>query len=75
MYFEVIFCEKIAVGMKNVKFRGIPRKNEFRGTPRDFRGSKPRKTQMPRLGSKFRGPRKTVGPSDYGLAMMTMMTN
>jgi len=47
--------------MKNVKFRGIPRqKDEFRGK---FRGSNSaEKTQLPRLGSKFRGPRKTVGP-------------
>ena len=43
--------------MKNVKFRDLPReKEEFRGK---FRGSKPpKKTQIPRLGSKFRGPRK-----------------
>ena len=33
----VIFCEKIVVRMKNVKFRGMPRtKDEFRGK---FRGS------------------------------------
>jgi len=36
--------------MKNVKFRGIPRlKDESRG-------------KIPRIGSRFRGPRKTVGP-------------
>ena len=47
--------------MKNVKFRGIPRqKDEFRGK---FPSSNSAgKTQIPRLGSKFRGPRKTVGP-------------
>ena len=48
--------------MKNVKSRGIPRqKDEFRGK---FRGSNSAVTQIPRLGSKFRGPRKTVGPTD-----------
>jgi len=49
--------------MKNVKFHSIPRqKDEFRGK---FRGSNSAaKTQIPRIGSKFRGPRKTVGPSD-----------
>src|SRR6218665_2017817 len=57
-YFEVIFCEKIVVRMKNVKFRRIPRgKDEFRGS------NSAEKTQIPRLGSKFRGPRKTVGPT------------
>src|SRR6218665_2614773 len=42
--------------MKNVKFREIPRKqtNSAVNTA---------ETQNPRLGSKFRGPRKTVGPS------------
>ena len=61
--------------MKNVKFRGIPwQKDEFRGKiPRlNFRG----KTQIPRLGSKFRGPRKTVGPIDdvgheFGIELLT----
>jgi len=44
--------------MKNVKFRVIPRKKD------EFRGSNSvEKTQIPRLGSKFRGPRKTVGPN------------
>ena|SRR6218665_2666065 len=40
--------------MKNVKYRGIPRnKDDFRG---EFRGSNSAvKTQIPRLGSKFRG--------------------
>src|SRR6218665_1909407 len=45
--------------MKHVKFRGNPRqKDEFRGS------NSAEKTQIPRLGSKFRGLRKTVGPSD-----------
>ena len=45
--------------MKNVKFR---RKDEIRG---QFRGStSAAKTQIPRFGSKFRGPRKTVGPNN-----------
>jgi len=49
--------------MQNVKFCGILRqKDEFRGK---FRGSNSTaKTQIPRRGSKFRGPRKTVGPND-----------
>ena len=48
--------------MKNIKFRGIPwQKDKFRGK---FRGSNSaEKTQILRLGSKFRGPRKTVGPT------------
>src|SRR6218665_2897437 len=50
-YFEVIFCEKIVVRMKNVKFRGektnsvsqfrgpIPRSNpKFRASPRNSAG-------------------------------------
>ena len=53
-YFEVIFCEKIVVRMKNVKFRGKRR------IPWQFRGSKYRgKTQIPR---KSAGA-ETVGPS------------
>jgi len=28
------------------------------------------KTRIPRLGSKFRGPRKTVGPSCYVLPLL-----
>ena len=49
--------------MKNVKFRGIPRKKANSAVK--FRNSKSEaKTQIPRLGSKFRGPRKTVGPTD-----------
>src|SRR6218665_2396354 len=38
--------------MKNVKFRGIPRKKD------EIRSNVAAKTQIPRLGSKFRGPRK-----------------
>src|SRR6218665_3873596 len=56
--------------MQNVKTpqtkNEIPREKtkaaEKRRNPREFRGSA-RKTQIPRFGSKFRGPRKTVGPS------------
>src|SRR6218665_485376 len=56
--FEVIFCEKIVVRMKNVKFRGKKMNSMVK-----FRGSiRRKKTQIPRLGAKFRGPRKTVGP-------------
>src|SRR6218665_1945804 len=65
--------------MKNVKFRGIPRQKD------KFRGEIPRlkycgKTQIPRLGSKFRGPRKTVGPTDQArlysrLSKTTFMLN
>ena len=49
--------------MENVKFRGIPRKkmnsaeNSADKTPAE-------KTKIPRLGSKFRGPWKTMGPSN-----------
>jgi len=50
--------------MKNVKFRGIPRKkDEFRG--KISRLTAAAKTQISRLGSKFRGARKTVGPTFY----------
>jgi len=47
--------------MKNVKFRGIPRqKDEFRGK---FRSTNfVAKTQIPRLGSKFRGSAENCGP-------------
>ena|SRR6218665_2325023 len=44
--------------MKNVKFRG---------------SNSVEKTQIPRLGSKFRGPRKTVGPSDWLVYMCWVM--
>ena len=44
--------------MKNVKFRGKKMNSMVK-----FRGSiRRKKTQIPRLGAKFRGPRKTVGP-------------
>ena len=50
--------------MKNVEFRGIPlQKDEFCGHFRDSNSAA--KTQIPRLSSKFRGPRKTVGPTHY----------
>ena len=57
--------------MEKDEYRGkrrIPRKKgEFRGK---FRGSgRLVKTQIPRLGSKFHGPRKTVGPTDYKYSM------
>src|SRR6218665_2036400 len=49
--------------MKNVKFHGIPqRKYEFRG--KIPRLNSAAKTQIPRLGAKFRGPQKTVGPTN-----------
>ena len=48
--------------MKNVKFRGIPRqKDKFRG---EIPRVKPRKKPNSAAGAKFRGGRKTVGPSD-----------
>src|SRR6218665_1108341 len=48
--------------MKNIKFRGIKTNSAVK-----FRGSNSaEKTQIPRLGSKFCGPRKTVGPTDQG---------
>ena len=46
--------------MKNFKFR--EKKNEFRGSIPQINFTE--KTQIPWLGVKFRGPRKTVGPSD-----------
>ena len=57
--------------MKNVKFRGIPQqKDEFCGK---FRGSNSAaKTQILRLGSKLRGPRKTVVPTDQPLICQTL---
>src|SRR6218665_2066516 len=59
-YFEVIFCEKIVVRMKNVKFRG-----EKTNSVAQFRGPNSAvKTQIPRRGAKFGGARKTVGPTD-----------
>ena len=49
--------------MKTVKFCGIPRqKDEFRGSISRLNSAA--KTQIPRLGAKFRGPQKTVGPSN-----------
>ena len=47
--------------MKNVKFSGIPQQNdEFRGKAAgQYRG----KPKIQRLDAKFRGPRKTVGPT------------
>ena len=50
--------------MKNAKFRGIPwKKDEFCGKiPRKNSAEKPK---IPRFGSKFRGPRKTVGPTNF----------
>ena len=46
--------------------RDSAQKDEIRGK---FRGSNSaEKTQIPRLGSKFRGPRKTVGPNNYKLS-------
>ena len=58
--------------MKNVKVRGkheIPReKEEFRGKKANSAANSAArlvKTQIPRLGSKFRGPRKTVGHTYY----------
>jgi len=52
--------KKIAVRMKNVKFRGISRqKDEFRSS------NSASKTQIPRLVSKFGRPRKTVGPTNH----------
>ena len=48
--------------MKNVKFRGILRqKDEF--CSKILWLNSAAKTKIPRLGSKFRGPRKTVGPT------------
>ena len=49
--------------MKNVKFRGIPRQKTNSAVKFPWLNSAA-KTQIPRLGTKFRGPRKTVGPSD-----------
>src|SRR6218665_2395817 len=49
--------------MKNVKYRGnsADKRRNPRLIPRlKYLG----KTQIPRIGSKFRGPRKTVGPTD-----------
>src|SRR6218665_1382989 len=55
--------------------RQIPRnsavKEEFRGKPAAQNSAVTQNsagTQIPRLGSKFRGPRKTVGPSNYALS-------
>src|SRR6218665_37130 len=63
---EVIFS---VIRLKNVKTRGkrrIPRKkDEFRGKKANSAvnsAARLVKIQIPRLGSKFRGPRKTVGP-------------
>ena len=60
--------------MKNVKFRGIPRKKtKIRGK---FCGSKSaEKTQIPRRGAKFCGPRKTVGPTDYNIDTASELTH
>src|SRR6218665_2281272 len=52
--------------MKNVKFRGIPRKRQNSAV--NSAAQIPRQTQIPRLGSKFRGPQKAVGPSDVFVA-------
>jgi len=54
--------------MKNVKVRGKdenPRKKTNSTAKRRILRQIARlvKTQIPRLGSKFRGPRKTVGPN------------
>jgi len=66
--------------MKTVKFRGMPRKkDEYRGKFRGsisrlkpkFRGSARNSTdrlEIPRIGSKFCGPRKTVGPNNEHLS-------
>ena len=53
------FLWKKVVWLKNIKFHGISRqKGEF------CRLDSTVKTQIPRLVSKFRGPRKTVGPNN-----------
>src|SRR6218665_2025532 len=64
---EVIFS---VVRFKNIKVRGkrrIPReKEEFRGKKANSAvnsAARLVKTQIPWHGSKFRGPRKTVGPT------------
>jgi len=44
--------------MKNVKFRGKKTNSAVNSAA---------KTQIPQLGSKFRGPQKTVGPSNMQL--------
>ena len=50
--------------MKNVKFREIPReKDEFHGEIPRLKAAA--KTQTPRVGSKFRGGRKNVGPTNH----------
>src|SRR6218665_2860170 len=54
--------KKIVVRMKNVKFRG-----EKTNSVPQFRGKNPNSAgalEIPRGGEKFRGARKTVGPTE-----------
>jgi len=60
--------------MKNVKFRGIQRKKaEFHGEIPLINSAV--KTKIPRLCSKFCGPRKTIGPVDYLLLWQIIEAN